>query len=86
MELGENEEIKQIYERVAWLEHKIVRLLWLAISGASMFEGFIVANVTVPDKGVPWFVVFVGVWLVLGFILQRQELKGAPTHIEFIDP
>jgi hypothetical protein len=26
------------------------------------------------------------VWLILGLYLQRAEFKGAPKHIEYIDP
>jgi drug/metabolite transporter superfamily protein YnfA len=81
-----DEEIKQIYERVAWLERKMVRLLWLAISGSSAFLGWVVANVIVPDKGWLWAAVFGGIWLTASLIIQRMELKGAPTHVEFIDP
>jgi hypothetical protein len=76
----------ELNERVAWLERKMVRLLWLAISGVSMFGGYIAANIIDPDKGVFWGAVFLGVWVISGFILQRLEFKAAPNHIQFIDP
>ena len=80
------EETKQIYERVAWLERKMVRLLWLAISGGAAFFGWTAANFVSAEKGWLWAVVFGGVWVTLALVVQRQEFKGAPKHIEFIDP
>lgn len=84
--MTDDEEIKKLYERVAWLERKMVRLLWFAISAASAFFGWTVANVLFPEKGWLWAIVFGGIWVTAGLILQRHEFKGAPKHIEFIDP
>lgn len=40
------------------------------------------------DKSLGWpsILVAIGIWLAVGLILQRQEFKGAPKHIQFIDP
>ena len=39
------------------------------------------------DKSLEWpsIIVALGIWITLGFIVQRHEFKGAPKHIEFID-
>jgi hypothetical protein len=79
-------EVNGIVARVAWLERKMVRMLWLMITMTSAFCGFVVAYSIDKSFGWPSLVVAIGVWLMLGFILQRQEFKGAPKHIEFIDP
>jgi hypothetical protein len=76
----------EMTERVAWLERKMVRLLWIVISASAAFAGWMVANVVFPEKGWPWGVLFCGVWVTLTFIIQRMEFRGAPAHIEFIDP
>jgi hypothetical protein len=80
------DEVNSLYARVVWLERKMVRMLWLMITVASAFCGFVVAYSIDNSFGWPSLVVAVGIWLALGFILQRQEFKGAPEHIEFIDP
>jgi hypothetical protein len=54
---------------------------------ASIFAGFMVAyNV---DRSFGWpsiLLVGFGIWLTLSLILQRQEFKGAPKHIDYLDP
>jgi hypothetical protein len=79
-------EVNGLNARVAWLERKMVRMLWLMITMTSAFCGFVVAYSIDKAFGWPSLVVAIGVWLMLGLILQRQEFKGAPKHIEFIDP
>ena len=79
-------EIAQLNERVAWLERKMVRVLWLLVSVISAFAGFVVAYNIDKSLGWPSIIVAVGIWITLIFIVQRQEFKGAPKHIEFIDP
>lgn len=79
-------ETEKLYERVAWLERKMVRVLYFNIALASMFAGFVVTyNI---DSSFGWISILagVGVWLILSLILQRQEFKGAPKHIDYIDP
>jgi hypothetical protein len=81
------EQINELSERVAWLERKMVRVLWALISSASALLGWIVANALAGEqRGWAWGTLFLGIWLTAGFILQRIEFKGAPSHIEFIDP
>ena len=81
-----HDEVDKLSERVAWLERKMVRVLWLLISLTSGSIGFVVAYSIDKSFGWPSLVVGLGVWLVSGMILQKQEFKGAPRHIEFIDP
>jgi hypothetical protein len=79
-------EIDRLNERVAWLERKMVRVLWLLVSATSAgVAGVVTYNI---DKSFGWpsVLVGVGIWLALGLILQRMEFKGAPAHIQFIDP
>jgi hypothetical protein len=80
------DEVNKLHERVAWLERKMVRVLWMPISVTSLFAGLVAAYIV--DKSFGWtsIIVAVGAWLTLGFVFQRQEFRGAPKHIEFIDP
>jgi hypothetical protein len=79
-------EIDKLNERVVWLERKMVRVLWLLVSITSAFAGFVVAFTIDRSFGSASIVIGIGIWLTVGFILQRQEFKGAPQHIQFIDP
>jgi uncharacterized membrane protein len=73
--------------RLAWLEHKMVQVLWTIVSVSSALIGWLVANTTMEHRyGVSWFAVFVVTWIGVGFVMQRATFKGAPTHIQFIDP
>lgn len=80
------DELNQLKERVSWLERKMVRVLWLLISATSGFAGFMAAYTIDKSLGWPSILVAIGIWLAVGLILQRQEFKGAPKHIQFIDP
>ncbi len=78
--------IYKLDERVAWLERKMVRVLWLLVSITSAFAGFVVAYTVDKSFGWPSIVLAIGVWFTVGIVLQKHEFKGAPKHIEFIDP
>jgi hypothetical protein len=80
------DEIEKLNERVAWLERKMVRVLWLLISATSAFLAFVIAYTIDKSLGWPAIIVAAGIWFTAGLILQRQEFKGAPKHIQFIDP
>jgi hypothetical protein len=80
------DEVDSLNERVAWLERKMVRVLWLLVSITSGFVGFIVAYNIDKSFGWPSVVLAIGIWLTAGIILQKHEFKGSPKHIEFIDP
>ena len=70
--------VNELSERVAWLERKMVRVLWALISCTSAFLGWVAANALVGEQsGLAWGMLFLGTWLTVGFILQR---------IEFMDP
>lgn len=80
------DEFNKLNQRVAWLERKMVRVIWLLSSASSAFVGFVVAYSIDPSHGWPSIVLGSGIWITLAFITHRQELKGAPQHIRFIDP
>jgi hypothetical protein len=75
----------EMSQRLAWLERKMVRLLWAYISATTAFLGWIIASALFTDPPYGW-AAFFGIWIVGGFILQRYEFKGAPEHIMDIDP
>ena len=80
-------EISQIYERMDWLERKMVRVIWTLISAGSLFAGWLVSGAIFGENyGWERGSVFVATWLLSSFILQRMEFKGAPKHIDYIDP
>jgi hypothetical protein len=79
------DEVDSLRDRVAWLERKMVRVLWLLVSMTSAFVGFVVAYTIDKSFGWPSIVVAAGIWLTLGLVFSRQEFKGAPRHVEFID-
>jgi hypothetical protein len=82
-----NEERTLLEKRVAWLEYKVVRLVWGVIALASWMLGYVAYTATVDYLG-GWiaFGVAVAVFLIAGWRLERSEFKGAPDHIGFIDP
>ena len=80
------DKVDELNERVTWLERKMVRVLWLLISATSGFLGFIIAYTIDKSLGWPSIFIAVGIWFTAGLILQRQEFKGAPKQIQFIDP
>jgi hypothetical protein len=81
---------EKIEARLAWLEWKMVEVLWLLVSITSMLIGGVVAWVTSEYVGSRslWLLIPVCLvaWLVVGWPLQRRTFRGAPPHIEFIDP
>jgi hypothetical protein len=57
--------------------------MWTLISAGSLFVGWVISTAIFGDSyGWEKAVVFVTTWVVLGFILDRIEFKGAPKHIE----
>ncbi len=82
--------VEKVEARISWLERKIVEVLWLLIGLAALLVGAMAA----------WFVgeamemrsmwlhapVFLVAWGVTGWLLQRRTFRGAPPHIDFIDP
>jgi hypothetical protein len=78
---------QELEQRVAWLERKVVRLIWTVIQLASWGIGALVFLV-VKDRLGNWGALAVAfiVWALVGWFVQRSEFKGAPSHIKFIDP
>ena len=60
----------------------------MAVSGiVSLIAGLFIANYTVGDShkaGWSWFAVFLVVFMLGNFILQRFVFRGAPAHIKFL--
>ena len=75
----------ELNKRIAWLERKMVHMLWLLISTVSGSVGMAISIFAV-DAQHPWLriAVFVAVWLALCWFLQRDTFKGAPDHIRFL--
>ena len=80
------DQIIELSQRVAWLARKMVRVLWALVSMISGFVALVIVYNIDQSLGWPTLLIAIGIWLALGFVLQRQEFKGAPRHIEFIDP
>ena len=81
-----NEEERQ---RLIWLERKVTELLWAAISVGAIVIGLLTAYLVktyliVDAPGWLTFAVFVGGWLLGGYILQRHTFRGAPEHIQYL--
>jgi hypothetical protein len=81
---------EKIDSRIAWLEQKLVEVLWLLIGVTSILIGGLVTWFTgeLLEAHSPWLLapVFVIVWLVCGVLLKRMTFRGAPPHIQFLDP
>jgi hypothetical protein len=78
---------RALERRIAWLERKVVRVLWTIIGIISFMAGFFTYRAAVePSEGLIAFGCAAAVWLTVGWYLHRLEFKGAPEHIEFIDP
>ena len=74
-------------ERLNWIEHQVVRILRLIIVGISASVGAVVANLTVGDAHEAqwlWAAVFVGAWLLAGFVVERSLFRGAPEHVKLL--
>jgi hypothetical protein len=76
--------------RLAWLEWKMVEVLWLLVSLTSALSAALITWFISEMIGSqsPWFraPVFVFAWLMIGLLLQRRTFRGAPPHIDLIDP
>jgi hypothetical protein len=76
--------------RIAWLEWKMVAVLWLLISVTSTLCSGVVAWIAGDIVGsrslwleVP---VFLFTLALTVWWLQRHTFRGSPPHIDFIDP
>jgi hypothetical protein len=82
-----NDERILLEQRVAWLELKMVRLIWAAIGVVSLGIGFVAYILTVDHfGGLGAFGFAVISWVVVGWYLKRSEFKGSPAHIKLIGP
>jgi len=84
-----NDERTLLDKRIAWLEYQVVRLVWGVIALASLLVGYVAYTATVDYLHLGRWValgVAVAAWLIAGWWLERTEFKGAPGHINYIDP
>ena|SRR6185503_11762150 len=89
-EFDELSDAQKIEARIAWLEWKMVEILWLLISATSMLTAAGVAwgaGEIVGNRSL-WLLapVFLSSFAVAGWWLQRRTFRGSPPHIDFIDP
>src|SRR5262249_13001838 len=73
--------------RLLWVETKVTELLWLAIIVCGPIIGWFTAKLVATFVDAPvWLLVavFVGGWLVGGYILYRHTFRGAPDHIQYL--
>jgi hypothetical protein len=82
-----NDERALLEHRIAWLEREMVRLIWAAISGLSFAMGGLAYGATVNSfGGLGAFGVAVVAFLASACYLHRHEFRGAPEHIQLMDP
>jgi len=79
-------EVTQLNERVAWLERKMVRVLWLLVSVISAFAGFVVAYNIDQSLGWPSIIVAVGIWITLGFMFSGKNSKALRSTLNLSIP
>ena len=82
-------EEQKIEVRLGWLEWKTVQLLWALTTLQSALIAAVAGWITHSMVGYePWIVLPVGLvtFLVAGWWGTRHAFKGAPPHIDFIDP
>ena len=80
----------KIEARLSWLEWKMVDMLWLLISLASLLVGAVAAwltRETIGNRSL-WLLipVFAFTSLMVGWLLKRRTFTGVPPRIELIDP
>jgi hypothetical protein len=80
----------KIEARISWLERKIVEILWLVIGLTALAMGALAAWLVrdAMEMHSMWVYgpVAAAVWGVTGWLLKRRAFRGAPPHIDFIDP
>jgi hypothetical protein len=78
-----------IRQRLAWLEQKMVGIIWNIMRLAAACSAFFVAYISAEWFGLEkWIqgVIAVVTFFATMFFLQRSESRGAPRHIKHIDP
>jgi hypothetical protein len=81
---------EKIEARISWLERKMVEVLWFLINITALLAGAMAAWLVgdAMEMQSVWLYAPVGlvVWGVAGWRLQRTAFRGAPPHVDFIDP
>jgi hypothetical protein len=87
---NELSDAEKIEARLAWLEWKMVQVLWHIVRLAAFLGVAIITWLTSEAAGSrsPWLLVpvFVICLVLIGWWAQRSEFRGAPPHVDFIDP
>jgi hypothetical protein len=87
---NELSDAEKIEARLAWLEWKMVQVLWHIVRLTAFIGAAIITWLTSEAAGSrsPWLLVpmFVGCLALIGWWAQRSEFRGAPPHVDFIDP
>jgi uncharacterized membrane protein len=77
---------QKVAERIAWLERKMIEVIWLIVAITSMLAGGLVASIASDVVGNQSLWLKVSVFLftlaVIGWRLQRDAFKGAPPTVE----
>jgi hypothetical protein len=77
---------RQLERRVAWLEHKVMRLIYILNIGiGAVFGGLVFVLLGGRDEGWLPLLAGVGVWVLMASILGWSELRGAPGRIWMIE-
>lgn len=81
---------EKIEARISWLEQKMVGVLWFVIQISSLIFGAIAALVVRNTMETESMWLYgppaVVAWVVSAWLLRRKSFRGAPPHIDFIDP
>jgi hypothetical protein len=81
---------EKIEIRIAWLERKVVSLLYAVIGLASIAVGggmaWVAGELMETRSMLVLAPVGIVAWFLTGWMLQKREFRGAPPHIDYIDP
>jgi hypothetical protein len=74
--------IRELEQRVAWLERELVGVLFALIAALGLLGGAFVYWMTVESfGGLIAFGCAVVAWVAIGLYLRRHHFRGAPKHI-----
>lgn len=77
---------RQLERRVAWLEQKVMRLIYtLNIGIGAVFGGLVFVLLGGRDEGWVPVLAGIGVWVLVASILAWSELRGAPGGVRMIE-
>jgi hypothetical protein len=85
------DELREIFQRISWLERKMVRLIWTLSQIIGAVCAWVIASAIAnffgaPQYGIVWLSAAIPSYIGIGIAAARSELKGAPSHVKYIDP